>query len=139
MRKKRFVHHLNRTLGSLRNVLVLAGDFNMCGTREAQVYGPGVYCSKHPHPDRGLLLNLAKTHQLTALNTWSRPSAVFTFERTVSVAIDFIFGRMAQMDGRARQAEPDRPFTSSDVEVERGAILFTPPFRRFMFKLRLNL
>ena len=112
-RRERVLHHLDKTLSSLpiRNVLLVGGDFNSMGTRDSMPFGPGTYLGLNPHPDRQLLVNLANTHRLTALNTWSRVSKAATFENGQARSqIDFFFARTAQIDGRSRRAIADPLF-----------------------------
>ena len=112
-KRERVLHHLDKTLSSLpiRNVLLAGGDFNSMGTRDSMPFGPGTYLGPNPHPDRQLLANLANTHRLTALNTWSRVSKAATFENDQARSqIDFFFARTAQIDGRSRCACTDPLF-----------------------------
>ena len=133
MRKReRVLHHLEKTLSSLpiRNMLLMGGDFNTTGTRDVKAFGPGVFISKNPRPDRRHLANLVTTHRLTALNTWSRLSRAFTYEHeNAQSQIDFFFAREAQIDGLARQAKLDhcRCATSSDRGLCSGHPLSNCP------------
>ena len=113
LKRDKIWSRLDRLITSIpfRNTLLLGGDFNCVGTSDRRRFGPAMNQGQNPHADRMQLANIAQVHQLTALNAWGRRSRWFTFSNDPATSQkDFLFMRQVQLDGAARQAQPDHGF-----------------------------
>ena len=96
----------------LRNVLVLAGDFNTPRAPFRGHCGPGVlHKDTDPPEDVADFTNILESYDLCILNSWqtNRPSAAFEFNRFQS-QIDHIIVRRLHADWKARLSYPIADF-----------------------------
>ena len=119
--RAQFWEHLDQFLHGLvlRNILVLAGDFNCDLLHAASHSGPAHITWKNSqtcgaqHSDNGRFTSLLREHGLTALNTW-QPSLGPTYIHADSCSrIDFIITRKHVADGVSKAVKYawDAPFT----------------------------
>ena len=103
------LHKLRNCLHALpkRNLLVVAGDFNMSLKSDYQLVGP---CTQETeatgHRDSATLQAMLEELQLSAINTWAAHPVTFRNGCTAS-QIDYMLMRKEQAKGPAKMAKPD--------------------------------